>query len=65
MYPVVSVVAPVGRDSKDQARESGVGEGIVPRRIVSVDEALMEVVQRKDLAKFPMLAVNPQDLGNP
>ena len=65
MCPVVSVVASVGKDLKDQVRESGVGEGIVPRRIMSMDGTLTEVVRRKGPAKSPMLAANLQDLGNP
>ena len=65
MYPVVSVVAPAGESSRDRARESGVGEEIVLRKIMSVDDGtLREVVRIKGPAKFSMLVANPRDLGN-
>ena len=66
MYLVVFVVAPVGGSSRDQGRESGAGEEIVLRKVMSAcDEILTEVVPRKDPAKRSMLAVNLQNLGNP
>lgn len=64
MYPVVSVVAPLDEGSRDQTRESGVEEEIVLREIMSVDGTLTGVVRRKGPAKFSMLGVNLQNLGN-
>lgn len=66
MYLVALVVAPVGGSSRDRARESGVGEEIVLRKVMSAcDGILTEVVRRKDPVKRSMLAVNLQNLGNP
>lgn len=66
MYPVVFVVAPVGEGSRDQARESEVGEEIVLRKIMSVDDGTSrEVVRIRGPAKFSMLVANPRNLGNP
>ena len=64
-YPVLLVVVLVGAGSRDQARESGVGVEIVPRKIMSANDGnLTEVVRRKGPAKYSMLAANLQNLRN-
>jgi len=63
IYPVALVVAPVGPEVP--AQESGVGEAIVLREMMGVnDGTLTEVVRRGGPTKYLTLEVNLQNLGD-
>ena len=55
----------MNKGSRDRAREFGVGVEIVPRKTMSVNgETSAKVFRRKGPAKFSMLGVNLQNLGD-